>query len=83
MVSFVSYAQTQGKIVDAQTKFPISFATVSYKIDSDTKGVVADVQGESSIPHKNIQQITVSCLGYKNSNHLIIENESNYHRIII
>ena len=61
---FLSHAQTQGKIVDAQTKLPVSFATVSYKVGTDTRGVVADVQGDFFIPHKDIQQITVSCLGY-------------------
>ena len=64
MLSFVLYAQTHGRIVDAQTKLPLSFATVSYKVGTDTRGVVADVQGEFSIPHKDIRQITVSCLGY-------------------
>ena len=85
IVSFASYAQTHGKIVDTQTKLPISFATVSYKFGSDTRGVVADVHGNFSIPHKNIQQITVSCLGYipkqiadiSIHNPLIIELEEN------
>ena len=64
MISVALHAQIQGKIIDAKTKLPVSFSTVSYKVGTDTRGVVADVQGDFSIPHKNIQQITVSCLGY-------------------
>ena len=64
MISFASHAQTQGKIVDAKTKLPVSFATVSYKVGADTRGVVADVQGDFTITHKDIKQINVSCLGY-------------------
>ena len=65
ILSLVSYAQIQGRIVDTEKKLPISFATVTYKIDSETKGVVADVQGNIIIPHNNVQQYTVSCIGYK------------------
>ena len=85
IVSFASHAQTQGKIIDAQTKLPVSFATVSYKVGSNTRGVVADVQGDFSIPDKDIRQITISCLGYmpkqiadiSGHNPLIIELEEN------
>ena len=84
-IPFVSHSQIQGRIVDAQTKYPVSFATVTYKVASETRGVVADVQGDFSLPDENIQQITVSCLGYTPkeiaviSNHkpLIIELEEN------
>ena len=78
MFSFVSYAQTQGKIIDAKTKLPISFATVSYKVGADTRGVVADVQGDFSIP-RDIQQITVSCLGYIPKQIA----DASYHKLLI
>ena len=86
IISFAAYTQTLGRIVDAQTRLPVSFATVSYKVGIDTRGVIADVQGNFSIPHQEIQHITVSSLGYNpkqiadisKQKPLIIELEENF-----
>ena len=85
IASFALCAQIQGKIIDTQTKLPVSFATVSYKVGADTRGVVAGVQGDFSIPDKDVRQITVSCLGYNpkqvtdisEDKFLIVELEEN------
>ena len=85
IISIASFSQTRGRVIDAKTKIPVSFATISYYVGSDIKGVVADVQGYFVVQHKEVQKFTVSCLGYKplevsvdsDTKLLIVEIEEN------
>lgn len=60
----VLYPQITGFIYDKKTKLPIPFATVSYEVNSCSKGTVADMQGKFTIDDNRAASITASCMGY-------------------
>lgn len=64
---FGAEAQTvlKGKVVEKVTKLPVPFATIIYSNHSHTSGVIADVNGEFIINDAVVDQITVSCVGYR------------------
>lgn len=67
LIWFPSYSQShiKGKITDAETKLPIAFASVIFEKNQQQSGTVSDVFGLFEITEQDIQNITVSCVGYK------------------
>ena len=61
----ISQTALTGKIVEKNSKLPIPFASVVYQQQSLQKAVIADVHGKFEINERNINSITVSCVGYK------------------
>ena len=57
--------QIKGRIVEKDSKLPIAFASVTYKIQSNQKGVISDIYGEFEIAETDIDIINVSCVGFK------------------
>lgn len=64
-VSLYSQSRIKGKIIEADSKLPIPFATVVYEKNAQQKGAVTDVFGIFEINDVDIKYVTVSCIGYK------------------
>ena len=59
--------QIRGRIIDKQTREPVSFANVILETDP-TKGSATDEKGDFSITEvkPGIYRLVASCIGYKN-----------------
>lgn len=68
------------KIIDENTKLPIPYAAV--KID-DFNGVISNEEGFFTLNSKNIEQITITCLGYKSKTLSLNELKSNNNIIVL
>jgi len=60
-----SQTQLKGKIIEKNSKLPIPFASVVYQKQSLQKVVISDVHGKFEINETNINNIAISCVGYK------------------
>ena len=65
MVSAIAFAQTTGKVVDADNNQPLPGATVVVK--GSNKGTVTDFDGNFSIDAAAGDMLEVSFLGYESS----------------
>ena len=68
------------KIIDINTKIPIPYAAV---IIDDFNGVISNEEGFFTLNSKNIEQITITCLGYKSKTLSIDELISNNNVIVL
>lgn len=55
----------QGVVIEKDSRLPVPFATVIYKINETQKGIITDVQGRFELTDLRISAIEVSSLGYK------------------
>ncbi|MGC3978139.1 MAG: DUF5686 family protein [Paludibacteraceae bacterium] len=72
----------KGKVIDSETKLPVSFATVVYQKASHQNGTVSDVHGVFEITDTDISSLTVSCIGYK-SEKVSLSLESNLSNLVV
>ena len=59
------FGQLKGRIVQKDSQLPIAFASVTYKKQTIQKGVISDIYGKFEIPEPDINNINVSCVGFK------------------
>ena len=79
-------AQIKGIVIEKESKLPIAFASITYQKNSLQKGVISDIHGKFEIKETDINNFTVSSIGYKrnliivslltNTSNLIVELET-------
>jgi len=58
-------AQIKGVVIEKESKLPIAFASITYQKNSLQKGVISDIHGKFEIKETDINNFTVSSIGYK------------------
>ena len=81
-ISASSQAYIKGIIIEKSTKLPIAFASVTYQKKSVQRGVISNIHGRFEIYDKEVKDIQVSCVGYK-QNKILITPEINLSEIVV
>lgn len=76
------HGQIKGLIIEKDSKLPIAFASVVYQKQSQQKGVISDIHGKFEIKETDINNFTVSCVGYK-QNKVSISALTNSKTVIV
>lgn len=83
-ISLSTFSQThiQGKIIDADTKLPIPFASVIFQKETGQNGTVSDVFGKFELSVQSAKSLTVSCIGYKTQK-ILLSPQTNPSNILV